>query len=82
MEPAELRAALQTIRENGYAASFSERAPGAFGLSVPFFDLHGEVRGNLTLAIPDFRYDATRQDALVALLRDAAATLMRRLGWS
>ncbi|WP_144634683.1 IclR family transcriptional regulator [Bordetella genomosp. 13] len=78
----ELLSALRAIRERGYAASFSERAPGAFGLSVPFFDRQGEIRGNLTLTIPDFRYDPAKQEALIALLRDAAATLTRQLGWS
>jgi DNA-binding IclR family transcriptional regulator len=82
MDKDELLRSLQTIRENGYAVSFAQRAPGAFGLAVPFFDFRGDVRGNLTLTIPDFRYDPAKQDALIALLRDAAATLTRQLGWS
>jgi DNA-binding IclR family transcriptional regulator len=78
----ELRQSLETIRAEGYAASYGQRAPGAYGLAVPFFDARGEVRGNLTLTIPDFRFDPARQTALVGLLRDAAATLTRRLGWA
>lgn len=82
LDPDELLQSLETIRRDGYAASYSQRAPGAYGLAVPFFDARGEVRGNLTLTIPDFRFDPARQDELVALLREGAATLTRRLGWS
>jgi DNA-binding IclR family transcriptional regulator len=82
LDRGELLRSLQAIRANGYAASYAQRAPGAYGLAVPFFDTRGEVRGNLTLTIPDFRFDPARQDALIALLREAAATLTRRLGWS
>jgi DNA-binding IclR family transcriptional regulator len=78
----ELLHALQAIRAEGYAASYAQRAPGAYGLAVPFFDARGDVRGNLTLTIPDFRFDPARQQALVGLLREGAATLTRRLGWS
>jgi IclR family KDG regulon transcriptional repressor len=78
----ELLDALATIRETGFAASFAQRAPGAYGLAVPFFDAKGDVRGNLTLTIPDFRFSPDRQDVLVGLLRDAVATLTRRLGWA
>jgi DNA-binding IclR family transcriptional regulator len=78
----DLLRSLETIRAGGYAASYAQRAPGAYGLAVPFFDARGEVRGNLTLTIPDFRFDPDKQDSLIALLRQAATTLSRRLGWS
>ncbi|RXN91120.1 hypothetical protein C7R54_07980 [Achromobacter aloeverae] len=82
MDVDELLQSLRTIRGQGYAVSFSQRAPGAYGVAVPFFDFRGEIRGNLTLTIPDFRFDPAKQDTLVGLLREAAATLTRRLGWS
>lgn len=82
MDREELLSDLARIREQGYAASYAQRAPGAYGLTVPFFDNRGDVRGNLTLTIPDFRFDPARQDALIGLLRDAVAALTRRLGWA
>ncbi|ANN65976.1 IclR family transcriptional regulator [Bordetella bronchialis] len=82
MDEAELRRSLHAIRRAGWASSFSQRAPGAHGLSMPFFDARGDVRGNLTLTIPDFRFDAARQQALLPMLREAAALLMQRMGWS
>lgn len=80
--PQELLQSLETIKDDGYAISYGQRAPGAHGLTVPFFDQQGEVRGNLTLTIPDFRYDAGKQQELLDLLRQSVDTLTRRLGWS
>ncbi|CAM3799792.1 IclR family transcriptional regulator [Bordetella tumulicola] len=78
----ELSAALAQIRQQGYAVSYAERAPEAHGVSVPFFDNQGQVRGNLTLTVPDFRFDAAKLPAWIALLRESAAALTCRLGWS
>ena len=78
----ELRAALAQIRQQGYAASHAERAPEAHGIAVPFFDRQGQVRGNLTLTVPDFRFDAAKVPAWVALLRESVAALACRLGWA
>jgi DNA-binding IclR family transcriptional regulator len=82
MDKDELLRSLQVIRDQGYALSHAQRAPGAFGVSMPFFDFHGDIRGNLTVTIPDFRYEPGKEDTLIALLRVAAATLTQRLGWS
>src|SRR5690606_17868579 len=60
LQPDELRAALQQIQHQGYALSYAERAPEVHGISVPFFDNHGEVRGNLTMTVPDFRFDEAK----------------------
>jgi DNA-binding IclR family transcriptional regulator len=76
-----LRATLQLIREQGYAVSYSERAPDMHGLAVPFFDASGAVRGSVMLTIPHFRFDDSRVDEFIALLRRAANELTRRLGW-
>lgn len=77
----ELRRTLETIRQRGYATSYAERAPDMHGIAVPFFDQDGQVRGNLMLTVPHFRYDEKEQQRHLALLRDAATELMRRLGW-
>lgn len=82
LDKAELRAALAKIRKDGYAESYSQRAPDMHGIAVPFFDGDGEVRGNIMLTIPHFRYDPARQQALVDLLRGAVKELTRRLGWA
>lgn len=80
LDEAVVRKQLAEIKKNGYALSFAQRAPDAHAISVPFFDAHGEVYGNLTLTIPDFRYASHDEQALIRLLQDAARTLTRRLG--
>jgi DNA-binding IclR family transcriptional regulator len=82
LDPAELLAALAAIRNDGHAVSYAQRAPGAYGIAVPFFDAQGEVYGNVALTIPDFRFDAAKQDRFLDLLRGAASRLTRGLGWS
>lgn len=76
-----VRASLEEVRARGYAKTYSERAPDMHGLSVPFFDGVGEVRGNITMTIPQFRFDESLIEKHVALLRQAVAELTRRLGW-
>src|SRR3546814_103049 len=82
LRPDELRAALAQIRQQGYAVSHAERAPEAHGIAVPFFDSQGQVRGNLTLTVPDFRFDPAKVPGWVALLRESVAALACRLGWA
>ncbi|MBV7485002.1 IclR family transcriptional regulator [Bordetella sp. BOR01] len=78
----ELCAALERIRQQGYAVSYAERAPEAHGIAVPFFDNQGQIRGNLTLTVPDFRFDAAKLPGWVALLREGVGALTSRLGWA
>jgi DNA-binding IclR family transcriptional regulator len=81
LDAAGLRKTLEEIRKLGYATSYAERAPDMHGIAVPFFDQEGQVRGNLMLTVPHFRYDEKEQERYLGLLRDASAELMRRLGW-
>jgi DNA-binding IclR family transcriptional regulator len=82
LDPEELRRSLEAIRRDGYAITYAQRAPDSYGMAVPFFDRRGEVRGNITLTIPDFRFEAHDRQQLVALLREAVAALSRQLGWA
>ena len=77
----ELLAALDEIRQQGYALSYAERAPEVHGIAVPFFDNEGQVKGNLTLTVPDFRFDASQVPGWVALLREGASEVSLRMGW-
>ncbi|ANN70322.1 IclR family transcriptional regulator [Bordetella bronchialis] len=77
----ELRETLARIRAQGYATSYAERAPDMHGIAVPLFDRAGQVRGNLMLTVPHFRFDEAEQQRHLGLLREACAELARRLGW-
>jgi DNA-binding IclR family transcriptional regulator len=75
-----LRTTLESIRKQGYALSYSERAPDMHGIAVPFFDASGAVRGSVMLTIPHFRFDESRVDGFIALLQRASNELTHRLG--
>ncbi|HEY8356202.1 MAG TPA: IclR family transcriptional regulator C-terminal domain-containing protein, partial [Ramlibacter sp.] len=82
LPPEQLRKSLARTREAGYAASFGQRAEDMHGIAVPFFDRAGQVRGNILLNIPHFRFRPEREQVYVQLLRKAAHELQRRMGWS
>ncbi len=82
LDEAELRQSLEEIRVAGYAVTHAQRTPNAVGLAVPFFDARGEVRGNVALTVPEFRFEPGKQEELLALLRHAAADLTRKMGWA
>lgn len=82
LNPEELQDAIKRIRHLGYASSYSERVSEMHGIAVPFFDSSKQVRGNIMITIPHFRFEPSRQDELVNLLRISVAELTRRLGWN
>ena len=49
---------------------------------MPFFDRGGQVRGNVTFTIPEFRYREENRKMLLDLLADGARDLSRQLGWA
>lgn len=52
------------------------------GRSAPFFDERGQVCGNVMLTVPHFRFDPENHASHLQLLREAAAALTSRLGWT
>lgn len=50
-----LRIQLQEIKRQGYARTIGQRAQGAVGIAVPFFDQSGEVLGSVSVIGPVFR---------------------------
>jgi len=51
-----IRAELEIIRKQGYAASLGERNPGLGSLSAPIMDYRGSLLASISLAIPEIRY--------------------------
>lgn len=82
LDPAELRASLAEIQQQGTAVTHAQRTPHAWGLAVPFFDRGGQVRGNVAFTIPEFRYREENRKMLLDLLADGARDLSHQLGWA
>ncbi len=84
-----LRHKLDHIRQLGYALTFGEHISGAVGIAVPVFD-HSEqepqVLGDICLTIPTGRFDETKVEQYVRVLKDASVgisnhfTTLRKYG--
>lgn len=76
-----LRDELETIRQQGYAASLGERTPGLGSLSAPIVNHRGIVIAALSLAIPEIRFkDEEHLDFCLEELVLAAKDLSRIAG--
>lgn len=80
VDPAGLRALLDSVRAVGVAVSRSERQEGAASVAVPVFDNHG-VAGAISVCGPDYRFDEASLERYRPLLKSAAGLLSRELGW-
>lgn len=81
VDPAKLQERLRTIRREGYATSASERQLGAGAVAAPIFGLTGEVVGSISVCGPAARVDDDARRRYIPLVREAADTISRRLGW-
>ena len=80
VDPAGLRALLDSVRSAGVAVSHSERQEGAASVAAPVFDNHG-VAGALSVCGPEYRFDEASLERYRPLLKAAAGQLSRELGW-
>jgi IclR family acetate operon transcriptional repressor len=80
-DPAALRQRLREIRADGFSWSDGERQEGAGSIAAPVFGFDGEVVGAVSVCGPSARFDAAAGAQFVPLLREAAETISRHLGW-
>ena len=78
---ADLRRELAAARDRGWVVSHGERVDGAVGISAPIRDATGRIVGDLVGTWPDNRTDATKEADGGRIIKSAADTLSRRLGW-
>jgi DNA-binding IclR family transcriptional regulator len=78
--PNELLDELDRIRQQGYAESYEETDPDAWGIATPIYDRNGSVIAAVGIAAPNSRFSPERLEQDVALCRQAAqriSTLLR-----
>lgn len=80
IDPDLLQADLARIREQGYAASFSEQSPGAAGVAAPVRDHTGRVVAGITISGPEPRFTPDKVKLFAKLIVEAADTLSTKLG--
>lgn len=80
-DPDALRTRLVETRSLGYAWSDGERQEGAGSVAAPVFGFDGSVLGAISVCGPAARVDAGARERFVPLLREAADSISRALGW-
>jgi DNA-binding IclR family transcriptional regulator len=78
---ADLEKQLAATRESGYARTFEELEVGLDAIAAPVYSAEGEVLAAIDVSGPAHRLQAGGGPDFVALTRDAAADLSRRLGY-
>lgn len=78
---AELIAAIQRVRDDGYAVAVDELEVGLTAVAAPVRSLHGDVVASVSVSGPTFRLSGRPLDDAVAQVRAAAAEVSARLGW-
>lgn len=75
-----LRAALEQVRQVGYAVSLGERQAGAGSVAAPVHRASGEVFGSISLCGPRDRFDAEACERYGHLVAATAASISNELG--
>jgi IclR family acetate operon transcriptional repressor len=55
-DPAQIRADLREIREQGYVISVGRRIVGGAGVGAPLYGPDGQIFGNIVMALPEQRF--------------------------
>jgi len=79
---AELRTELARVLDEGHARSFEELEVGMHAVAVPVFSADGSVGSALSATGPAYRLPRRRARAIVGDLREAAAELSAKLGYT
>ncbi|WP_219414702.1 IclR family transcriptional regulator [Pseudonocardia nigra] len=77
-----LRAEIEQVRHQGWAASLGELEEGLHGLAVPVRDHLGRCVAALSVSGPDYRLPKERLEEVAAVVTDAAAEISARLGYA
>lgn len=75
----QLRAELQRIRKEGYAADYEEQEEGVRCLASPVFGPDGNIFAAMSVSGPASRLDQSRTDAIVPHLKRISAALSEAL---
>lgn len=78
----ELRAELEQVRHQGWAASLGELEEGLHGVAVPVRDHVGRCIAALSVSGPDYRLPEERLGEVAAVVAQAAAEISARMGYA
>lgn len=81
-EPYRLEQELAEIRRKGYAFTRGQRIAGAVGLAGPLFGGNGQVVGDISMSVPEQRFDPASEPWLASQLLECCAAITREIGGS
>ncbi len=73
---------LERIKQEGWASSDGERAPGVAAIAAPIFDAQGRVAGAIALTAPSIRLSAKQRQLFTPLVYEAARRASSDLGYT
>ncbi len=76
-----LHAQFQTIRAQGYAEEIEESEIGVRCIAVPVFDYRGKIAAAISMSFPIIRFDESRKDEYIRLIKKTGADASVGLGW-
>lgn len=79
-EPFQLEQALEEVRHKGYSFTRGQRIVGAVGLAGPIFGGNGDVVGDISMSIPEQRFDPASEQWLASQLLECCAAITREIG--
>lgn len=80
VEPAAFAQELERVKAQGFGEDREEFDDHIRCLGVPIFDRLNRPIAGISVSFPTFRYDAARQDEVVAMLTEASRDISVRLG--
>lgn len=80
VEPAEIEAELQRIRETGYSVSSEEAISGVVGYAAPVTDARGVLVAAIHISALRSQVSPEREDSLLAAASATAASIEKELG--
>lgn len=79
--PSQLKAEVERIRKEGWACDNEEHEMGTLCLSAPIRDYSGHIVAAMSVSWPLFRYDRSKQDEQLKLIKDSCLKLSQQLGY-
>lgn len=75
-----IRMEVAKVRDVGVATSYGQRIPGAVGIAAPVFGPDGRVLGDVSLTLPEIRFDVRKHGTLSNHVGSCADRISRSLG--
>lgn len=81
VEPLQVKSQLETIRKSGQHIEIDQTILGATGVGAPIFNTFNQCIATVGVVGPSVALSGSELDRVVGLVREAALTISRKMGW-